>query len=277
MPIEVVSHKIGVCRVSPGGKPCHTDFQRLSYDGKNSVVLCRPKTGRMHQIRVHLQYLGYPILNDPLYNSPAFGPNKGKAGDIGRKTYSELIQELIRLHSVENWVEFEANQENELDKSTISGNQGASIDVHKPKLMSNCTSDVDLHIGENDKPKIFDNHSTNEGSEKCSVITSPSIEKPALIIQQNDPQVIKMEANDDLKSKIEKVNQLENTEICDRPTLDLTKLSTDKNCKECTLNYSDPNQEQLVMYLHAYKYSGDGWTFETKIPSWAGANITNLI
>ena len=79
------------------------------------------------------------------------------------------------------------------------------------------------------------------------------------------------------KSKIEKVNQLENTEICDRPTLDLTKLSTDKNCKECTLNYSDPNQEQLVMYLHAYKYSGDGWTFETKIPSWAGANITNLI
>ena len=57
-PIEVVSYKIGVCKVSPNGKECQTDFQRLSFNGKTSVVLCHPKTGRMHQIRVHLQYLG---------------------------------------------------------------------------------------------------------------------------------------------------------------------------------------------------------------------------
>ena len=56
--IEVVSYKIGVCKVSPNGKECWTDFQRLSYNGGTSVVLCRPRTGRMHQIRVHLQYLG---------------------------------------------------------------------------------------------------------------------------------------------------------------------------------------------------------------------------
>ena len=57
-PIEVVSYKIGVCKVSSNGKDCHTDFQRLSYNGRTSVVLCKPRTGRMHQIRVHLQYLG---------------------------------------------------------------------------------------------------------------------------------------------------------------------------------------------------------------------------
>lgn len=57
-PIEVVSYKIGVCKVSAKGKDCLTVFQKLGFNGKTSVVLCKPRTGRMHQIRVHLQFLG---------------------------------------------------------------------------------------------------------------------------------------------------------------------------------------------------------------------------
>ncbi|XP_071743463.1 pseudouridylate synthase RPUSD2 isoform X5 [Lepeophtheirus salmonis] len=106
--IEVISYKIGVCKVSPSGKDCHTEFQRLSYNGQTSVVLCKPHTGRMHQIRVHLQFLGYPVINDPLYNHAVFGPLKGKGGNIG-KTDDELIQDLIFIHNAENWLGIDDN------------------------------------------------------------------------------------------------------------------------------------------------------------------------
>ncbi|KAF7457952.1 pseudouridine synthase [Cryptosporidium felis] len=37
-------------------------------DEEYSILLCKPITGRTHQIRVHLQYLGYPIIGDIIYS-----------------------------------------------------------------------------------------------------------------------------------------------------------------------------------------------------------------
>ena len=68
-PIMNVEHKLGLHYVSSEGKQAKTTFQLLSYDGEFSIVYCRPFTGRSHQIRIHLQYLGFPIVNDPLYQS----------------------------------------------------------------------------------------------------------------------------------------------------------------------------------------------------------------
>ena len=50
-------------------KYAETHFEFLFYDSKSntSVVKCYPKTGRTHQIRIHLRCLGYPIANDPCY------------------------------------------------------------------------------------------------------------------------------------------------------------------------------------------------------------------
>ena len=43
----------------------------------------------MHQIRVHLQWLGYPIINDPIYNHSSWGPNRGCGG-----VSDELVHEV---------------------------------------------------------------------------------------------------------------------------------------------------------------------------------------
>lgn len=54
------------------GKPSRTDWEVLSRDpaaGTTRLAL-RPLTGRSHQLRVHLQALGHPILGDELYAPP---------------------------------------------------------------------------------------------------------------------------------------------------------------------------------------------------------------
>ena len=54
------------------GKPSRTRWRVLAHDaGANATrVALEPITGRSHQLRVHLQALGHPILGDPLYAPP---------------------------------------------------------------------------------------------------------------------------------------------------------------------------------------------------------------
>jgi tRNA pseudouridine synthase 9 len=98
-PILQISPKLGLNRVRANGKEARTVFIRLAYyppnehnsvaaDGTKrkgySIVRCLPLTGRTHQLRVHLQFLGHPITNDPIYsNSKVFGPDLGKAASSG--------------------------------------------------------------------------------------------------------------------------------------------------------------------------------------------------
>jgi 23S rRNA pseudouridine1911/1915/1917 synthase len=53
--------------VSARGKTALTMYRVVKTWQNHSLVLLRPKTGRTHQLRVHLRYLGHPIVGDPLY------------------------------------------------------------------------------------------------------------------------------------------------------------------------------------------------------------------
>eukprot|EP00924_Labyrinthula_sp_SR-Ha-C_P003537 snap_masked-scaffold_53-processed-gene-0.33-mRNA-1 protein AED:0.59 eAED:0.59 QI:0/-1/0/1/-1/1/1/0/426 len=70
-------------------------FTFLSYDAESdeSLVLAEPLTGRTHQLRVHLQFLGFPVVNDPNY---------GKDGNVSqremnkkRKLRSENVEDVL--------------------------------------------------------------------------------------------------------------------------------------------------------------------------------------
>lgn len=49
------------------GRDAITHCVKLSTNGKVSLLKCTLETGRTHQIRAHLAYIGYPIVGDPLY------------------------------------------------------------------------------------------------------------------------------------------------------------------------------------------------------------------
>ena len=48
-------------------KEAITHFKVLKRFNKHTLIECNLETGRTHQIRVHMAYIGYPIVNDPLY------------------------------------------------------------------------------------------------------------------------------------------------------------------------------------------------------------------
>ncbi len=69
LPIERNPSAPSTFRVGPGGKSAETYYKVLTSNDEKSLIDLKPKTGRTHQLRVHMAYLGTPIVGDPVYGS----------------------------------------------------------------------------------------------------------------------------------------------------------------------------------------------------------------
>lgn len=69
-PLRLVPDSVTRCLMEVGGagaQPALTRFRVLARGDRTALVEARPKTGRQHQIRLHLAHLGHPIIGDKLY------------------------------------------------------------------------------------------------------------------------------------------------------------------------------------------------------------------
>ncbi|NXG82668.1 RUSD2 protein, partial [Stercorarius parasiticus] len=246
-PILVVSYKVGVCRVDPKGKSCKTIFQRLSYNGKTSVVKCLPRTGRTHQIRVHLQYLGHPIVNDPIYNMEAWGPARGKGGKID-KTDEELLKALVEEHRSKQSLDILGISEEDLNSSAGNKDCGNSSD---------CTESARADP-------------INESS--CPAEDTEDPERDAKDPERNDVAACPPNSDSNLET-LEK-NKEKNKELgsCENQAGQTGEKSSEEKdplCVECKMTRRDPSPKELVMFLHALRYKGAEFEYCSKMPEWA--------
>ena len=113
-----------MCVVNSGGKPAETHYLTLDKLSQLpfSLVECQLKTGRTHQIRVHLTHIGHPIIGDKVY-----GSKKRRANEVILPRLREAIEGLDRQALHARSLAF---------KHPITGNQ-LSFETNLPSDMNN--------------------------------------------------------------------------------------------------------------------------------------------
>ncbi|KAJ2614467.1 DRAP deaminase [Coemansia sp. RSA 1365] len=151
---------------------------------------------RTHQIRVHLQFLGFPIANDPLYNNKdVWGDDLGKDGSL--PTTSDQSNNSVVSPTLQKPV-FDPD----LKPTKMAGKCDDECNNY---AWSGVISRMEIWQAKQDAVRQI--NSDNDGPRMCDVCANPSM--------------------------------------------------------------PDPTLDQLCIWLHAWRYSGPGWSFKTPLPDWA--------
>lgn len=97
---NLVATNKGIAKISIDGKPATTYFSTIKSYWAHSLIECKPVTGRLHQIRVHLAYLKAPICGDEMYGGkPLYLSDLKKRFNLKKGTEELPIMQRVSLHA----------------------------------------------------------------------------------------------------------------------------------------------------------------------------------
>ncbi|KAG0570465.1 hypothetical protein KC19_6G164400 [Ceratodon purpureus] len=234
------------------GKESCTRFQRLSTNGVDSIVRCMPQTGRTHQIRVHLQHLGFPIANDALYlhSNVAKRSKSNTTADRAAKL-PEASETLSRV------------KETSCTSLSTGSVEGTINDAELGSKRSTALGADATNISQGDA--IFDKE--QEQHDKLQKTNENVDCKISLVVEQSDP------------SESTAVAFRETDPVCpvreDDGSQDISKITNtnfvvDPLCTHCpNLEPSGYIGDDDGLWLHCIRYSGTNWAYECPLPEWA--------
>lgn len=196
-----------------------------------------PKTGRMHQIRVHLQWLGHPIVNDPIYNHPAWKQHPLSSNTQDQTNIEKIISEIVRTNY--------SSEDNGHSSSVPSVTPSSNLITCTPGILSDETTGTENCHESSDKYPIEDALPT-----VLTLNSSCSVSGELLSCCKD------VEGSANITDTVASIEQTSvSPSSPEQPVADLCRdYDLDPDCSECSLNRSDPSPSDLLMYLHALSY-----------------------
>ena len=276
-----ISPILGLNRARASGKPAKTLFRRLAFyphpqpsEGKApgssysangpstngqvaqpapaisgtenegySIVHCLPLTGRTHQLRVHLQFLGHPITNDPIYSNRAvFGPSLAQHDSSGEHD-AEIISRMKKI-----------------GKTEVSD----SISYEQERLAKLVDQTQQITVSEATRVRDASSPVSNPGNLHFKPLHSGTLHAGSLSGAGEDPMHEDPQYGAFVKAHDEMVADYNKRK---------GEKMTGETCSVCdTPLYSDPGPHELGIYLHALAYADvtpGSWSYRSPVPLWA--------
>jgi len=281
--IDIGSRELN--KVHPQGKPSETHFKRLFYDGTHSVVKCKPKTGRTHQIRVHLQHLGHPIVNDPLYN-PEYRKNHAEPWEIAMAATGEGEEEE------EDGSGGVAGAAGAADGAADGRERGAHEGPERGELRaastitSNATSNTTSNATSNATSTSNPNSTSASKSATPLVAQTPRLSTTPNPTTHSNPTHSNPTHSNPTHSNPQQHQPTihhsfatpspsstnhddESLSLSNRAKVDIELVDPQPLCHLCPIVWRRPKPHQLCIFLHALSYRSDTFDYETSVPDWA--------
>ncbi|KAJ9105442.1 hypothetical protein QFC21_001813 [Naganishia friedmannii] len=278
-----IDRQMGVVICTPDGKDAKTIFKRLHYDAKRNQSVVHS-----HQIRVHLQYIGHPIVNDPLYGtSDIWGPNLGKGGvDLTPDITDEDAETTGGPDTPATIASVEARMQGKeaLPSAKLQQKFNWKLEKELMKLRANggkpnsAGGEGDSGTGTPQKdllPREMEDDTVVGGSP--IYLSREAREIVSKLRRQKDEQ----EDWAKWSEVVYKMKEAAKLQSEDDPEALLMQFDEvpEGFCAECHIPLApDPKPDTLFIYLHAWRYTTERLgCWETPMPKWADEDWDGLI